>query len=85
MINLSMQQLESIKSYLEDWFYLPTPEEVYGVKIPIDRDYLYRIARIGTSKLIRENLTNLKSITMDILKTDSVLIPVCVLEELIKG
>lgn len=85
MINLSMQQLESIKSYLEDWFVIPKLEDCCTGKEISEIDYLLEIAKVGITKLIERKIITLKEITIDILKTDSVLIPVCVLEALIKG
>lgn len=84
MIKLSEQQLESIKSYLEDWFVIPKLEDCCTEEEISETDYLLLIAKVGIKKIIERKIITLKEITIDILKTDSVLIPVCVLEELIK-
>lgn len=83
---LCINQLESIKAFLEDFLEIPDFEEAKKQKPYINTytSYLKILAKSGIKLLLERNLVDLKQIMFDILETDNVLIPLNILEELIK-
>lgn len=85
---LVKEQIEALINYFEDFITIQSYEDYikkYQTIISKEK-YNYILAKQGLKFLIEHDLIkNLQEVTLDILKTDSILIPANVLEELLNS
>lgn len=85
---LVKEQIEALINYFEDFITIQSYEDYikkYQTIISKEK-YNYLLAKQALKFLIEHDLIkNLQEVTLDILKTDSILIPVNVLEELLNS
>ena len=85
---LVKEQIEALINYFEDFMTIQSYEDYikkYQTIISKEK-YNYLLAKQALKFLIEHDLIkNLQEVTLDILKTDSILIPANVLEELLNS
>ena len=85
---LVKEQIEALINYFEDFITIQSYEDYikkYQTIISKEK-YNYLLAKQALKFLIEHDLIkNLQEVTLDILKTDSILIPANVLEELLNS
>ena len=83
---ITVDQLEAVKEYLATFMDFESYESAKEKhKIGNYLSYLLALCKQGLNKIIEVKIvTNLREISVDILKRSNVLVPECILEELMR-